>query len=200
MVSISLVLEQKEKETCRNSFMMVSSMHVASSEVGHKDACLDEGGMAPSVALTSMNFISTSSITSFTLGGTMHLSHDLDVISSSMSALSINPPANNVVCNIPSVCATSSEPLVSISDDSTSGSSYIAYGLMNREVISDPSLGLGNLMTLDKAKGGGASAKGRGRKSKMDHAKLKALFDQAAGTQCSITRALRASGPIEVVK
>lgn len=34
----------------------------------------------------------------------------------------------------------------------------------------------------------------------MAHAKEKALFDKAAGTQLSISGALRASSPMEVIK
>lgn len=141
-----------------------------------------------------------ASVNSFSSGETLHLTHEMDVISSSMTALSINPPANNVACIIPLACATSPEPLVSISEDSTSGSSFITYSLRNRSVILDPSPGLGKKSIHEKGKGGGTMAKGRGRKYKMDHAKVKALYDQAVGTERSITGALRASGPMEMVK
>ena len=98
-------------------------------EVGRMDACLAEGGSAPSVALMGTNFISTASVTSFSSGDSFLLTHEIEVISSSMSALSINPLAIHVDCIIPSIRVTSPEPLVSISEDNTSESSFIDYGL-----------------------------------------------------------------------
>ena len=50
----------------------------------------------------------------------------------------------------------------------------------------------------NRGRGGGTSSRGQGRKSKLDHAKEKALFHQVAGTQLSTTGVLRESGPLSV--
>lgn len=54
--SLSSGQEQKVKEPCHNTPLIVSFMPVEGSEVGRMDACMDEGGSAP-IVLTGMNCI-----------------------------------------------------------------------------------------------------------------------------------------------
>ena len=53
-------------------------------------------------------------------------------------------------------------------------------------------MGLGACIGKDRSMGGSVAGRNRGRRSNLDHAKEKALFDCAAGTQLTIQRVLRA--------
>ena len=128
------------------------------------------------------------------------VSVELVAIPFSLSTLTLNPTSIMEKCNIPLTSFSFPDPRIFALEESSSGSSFIAHDLRNRSVPVDPMQGLGKRLTKDSIKGGGAVAKGRGRKSKLARAKEKALFDQGTGTQQSISGVLRASGPMVVVK
>lgn len=161
-----------------------------------------QDGGAPSYSdpPLGMNFLSSSAVTSYISVGSEIALHDLNLLPLSMSALNKPLYSRNVDCYIPKIIGLTLDPLVAFcfSDGSSSGNNSIAYDLRSQIVLAEPSTDLGKMSKGSRGRGGGTSSRGRGRKSKLDHAKEKALFDQAEGTQLSITRVLRESNPLSV--
>lgn len=130
----------------------------------------------------------------------MNVIHHLDFLPRSMTALIKKLSSWNADCSIPQFIGSTPNPLVAFCsmEESSSWNHSIAYDLKSQIVLTDPSPRLGKLSEGCRGRRGGITSRGRGRKSKLDHAKVKALFDQVVGTQLSITRALRESGPFRV--
>ena len=106
--------------------------------------------------LSGMNLISESSVTSFSSRDARAISLELDAIPISLSALTLKPPSIMANCNIPLASFSFPDPRISISEESSLGSSFIAYDLRNRTVTLDPLQGLGKRSIKDSNKGGGA--------------------------------------------
>lgn len=97
------------------------------------------------------------------------------------------PMINNAVPN--TLVASCSSKSLSLED------SRIHYSLRNILVLLDSPLGLGKILANGRGRGGGLVSRGHGRRSQMDLAKEKALFNHVARTQLTIQRVLRALDP-----
>lgn len=93
------------------------------------------------------------------------------------------PPPMNV---IPDLLMASKE-----ADSLSSEDSKVLYALKNRDILVETPMGLGAGDGKEKGRGGSVARRNHGRRSHMDHAKERALFDCATGTQLTIQKVLR---------
>lgn len=85
------------------------------------------------------------------------------------------------------------DPLVASSeaDSHSSEDSKVLYALRNRVVLAESQMGFGIGAEKDKGPGGSVAGRSRGRRSHMDYARERALFDCATSTQLIIQKVLR---------
>lgn len=189
-----------EKEISQSSQLLGGLQAGMERGTGLEDGKQDGGAPAISNPPSGMIILSSSTVTSYITVGSENVLHDLNLMPQSMPALNKILSSRNVECTIPKIIGSTPAPLVAFCsmEGSSSGNNSIAYDLTSQTFLVDPSPGLGKLSKSSRGRGGGFSSRGQGRKSKMDHAKVKALFDQEVGTHHSITGALRASDPLWV--
>ena len=96
-------------------------------------------------------------------------------------------------CSIPSPNIGIPDPLVALSEDDSHSSedSKVLYALRNRVILVESPMGLGIGIEKDKGHRGCVGGRSQGRRSIMDHARERALYDCAVGTQLTIQKVLR---------
>lgn len=103
-----------------------------------------------------------------------------------------HPKAVN--CSIPFPMVGIPDPLVALleADSQSFEDSKVLYALRNKVILAESPMGLGIGTEKDKGRGGYVGGRSRGRQSIVDHARERALYDCAAGTQLTIQKVLRA--------